>query len=139
MPVFRSNYRWGALVPVAVLFVLAGGCAIHPRGECGPACADIRAAETIEFPSDRLVVLHEIATRENLSEHEQVYLVNAICVFGFSNDQADALITLINNPCCTATVRKYIVDHLPWCGLGTHKKRVIQALAARTDEEPPPQ
>ncbi len=124
----------GGLVPLVAAALLTTGCAFHPRGTCGPACPAIEAATTIEAPTDRLNVLKKVAARENLSTHEQIYLVNAVCSWGFGDDQADALVLLIKNPCCTAETRKHIADMLHWVHLGVAKKRVVDALDTSTGE-----
>lgn len=116
-----------------------GGCVVHPRGACGPACATIKAATTIDYPTERLSVLKRIAPRDDLSAHEQTYLVNAICAGGFSSDQADALITLLENPCCTEQTRKHVARQLPWIGLGSQQRRVLDAMIENPGRASPQQ
>lgn len=128
---FQSVRSRTAIVATLLLGgVMAGlaGCAIRPRDATGPTASAIEAALTIDFPSDRLRVLGRIAAQEQLSQSEQVYLVDAVCVGGFGDDQADVLVTLIESPCCTQQTCDHIVDRLPWCGLGGAKERVVDAL-----------
>ncbi|MCK4343579.1 MAG: hypothetical protein KAY37_17845 [Phycisphaerae bacterium] len=113
---------------LAAALMLSGGCVVHPKGTCGPACPAIEAATTIGLASERLPVLERIAAQENLSEHEQTYLVNAVCHGGFSGDQADALITLIKNPCCTHETRQYISKKLRFIMFSNDRRRVVEAL-----------
>ncbi len=111
--------------------LLAGGCVVpHPRGPHGPACAVITdAAHIVEYPTDRLKILKRVAAQPELSTHEQIYLVNAVLVWGFSSDKAVALVTLIENPCCTAETRQHIRKSLKIARmLGRDERRVIDAL-----------
>jgi hypothetical protein len=126
-----------AVLPIALL---AGGCLVaHPSGPCGPACPVITdAAHIIEYPTDRLKILKRVAARPELSTHEQIYLVNAVMAVGFSSDKAVALVTLIENPCCTAETRQHIRKSLKTVRmLGRDQRRVIDALAkAEASSEP---
>ncbi len=109
--------------------VLSTGCASHPMGECGRQCTTIKAALTISHFNDRLVVLQRVAENEHLTQHEQTYVVNAICFAGFSTDKANALTALIANKACTATTRRLIADKLELVHmLGADKRRVVDAL-----------
>jgi hypothetical protein len=123
--------RW-ARCSLAAPFVLllAAGCAVHPRGPHGPACAKIESAtHVIEYPSYRLTMLKQVAARKELSAHEQTYLVNAIFMGGFSSQVADTLITLIHNPCCLADTRQQIRTKLKFTRmLGKDEQRVIATL-----------
>ena len=144
----RLSLRRRALGPRAALLVLilAGGCVIHPSGPHGPACPTIESATyVIEYPRERLRLLKPIAARENLSPHEQTYLVNAVMAVGFSSDKADLLLMLIRNACCTAETRQQIRAKLKFTRmLGRDEQRVIQALEkadqpqAKTASQPAP-
>ena len=127
-----TRLRRRALGPLAMplVLMLAGGCAVHPKGPHGPACSTIEAATHIlEYPSYRLATLKQIAARQDLSQHEQTYLVNAIFIGGFSSQVAETLITLIHNPCGTDQTRQQIRAKLKFTRmLGREEKRVIGAL-----------
>jgi hypothetical protein len=116
---------------------LAGGCAVHPLGRCGPACPDIRTAAKIDLSSERLIELKKIAARQPLTQHEQTYLVNAMIFGGFGGEPADALITLINNPYCTWNTRNYISDNLICIMFSHQRTRVAQALSKAAAAAPP--
>ncbi len=120
---------WGACVAAGLLLGLTG-CVIHPKGPHGAACPVIEdASYIIEYPSERLRILKSVAVREDLSAHEQIYLVNAVMAVGFSSDKAQALVTLIRNPCCTADTRQHIRKMLKLSRmLGHDQRRVIDAL-----------
>lgn len=126
------------LCSAALLGLMAGlsaGCAPRPRGLDGPNADAIEDATMIEFPSDRLRTLGHIAERGSLSQDEQTYLVDAILAGGFSDDQASALIALIENPVCTGETSKYISKQLHWIRLGAAHDRVADALDTRRQRE----
>jgi hypothetical protein len=105
------------------------GCVAHPRGPHGPSCAAIEAAAKIDLSSHRLIVLRNIAGRPELSQHEQTYLVNAICFAGVGGEHADALVALIQNPCCTAETRQYISKNLLFVMYSNERRRVAEELS----------
>ena len=124
-----QNRLWRTATLLVAL--LTGGCvAVHPSGPHGPACPVIEdASHIVEYPNDRLKILKRIAARPELSTHEQIYLVNAVMAVGFSSDKAIALVTLIENPCCTAQTREHIHKSLKLARmLGRDERRVIDAL-----------
>ncbi len=124
---FRHGVAWPQASAVVLLLA---GCASHPRGPCGPRCAEIDSAmHILEYPTQRLTILRRIAGYRDLSQHEQTYLVNAVFVGGFSEDVADALVTLIENPVATAETRAQIRKKLKGSRLlGRFERRVIEAL-----------
>ena len=117
------------LLLVATLGGLTG-CTIHPSGPHGPACPIIEdASHIIEYPSQRLRILKGVAARPSLSTHEQIYLVNAVMAAGFSLDKAEALITLIRNPCCALETRQHVRKWLKFSRmLGRDERRVVDEL-----------
>ncbi len=125
--------------PVLVLLLLAGGCVNRPKGPDTPTMRRIDSAtHIIEYPSQRLIILKGIADEPELLPHEQVYLVNAILMGGFSSDRAEALITLIRNPCCTPATRDHIRAGLKKSRfLGRDERNVIDALTAAESPRPP--
>ncbi len=110
------------------------GCVVHPRGPHGPSCDAIETAAKIDLSSHRLTVLRGIAARPELSQHEQTYLVNAICYGGVGGEHADALLTLIHNPCCMAETRRYIAKNLQFVMYSSERRRVAEALS-KADEQ----
>lgn len=127
--------HWIAL-PVFLFALALAGCAVRPSGPRGPASAAIEAAVTIDLETERLPVLKKIAGRRDLSQNDQLYLVNAVCHGGFGGDQADALVTLIENPVCTQETREYIAKKLRFVMFSSERRRVVEALADH--EQPPP-
>ena len=121
--------RAGHLLLVPALCAVAG-CALHPGGAHGPACPIIEdAAHIIEYPSERLRILKGVAARPNLSTHEQLYLVNAVMIVGYSSDKAKALVTLLRNPCCVDETRQHIRKSLKFSRmLGRDERRVVHEL-----------
>ncbi len=114
---------------LAALVAPLTGCAFHPPGPHGPACSVIESATVVEMSSERLRMLRQVATRPQLSQHEQTYLVSAIVHGGLGGDQADPLIVLIENPVCTEQTRKQIADELRWVAYSAERKRIADALA----------
>ena len=128
-----SVRAWQVLAGATALLMLFG-CASHPSGPHGPSCNTIESAtKIIEHPIQRLTILKSVARRQNLSQHEQEYLVNAIFMPGglsISADQADATVTLLRNPCCTPETREYVrktVKHA-YRMLGKDERRIIEEL-----------
>ncbi len=132
----RISGEWKRIV-LGCVIVLAcvslAGCAVHPRGPHGPRCDEIEATATIRQPTERMKVLRRIAAFEDLTQHEQIYMVNAILSWGFGDDKADAFMILIDNPCCTAETQSYILEKLKYYDLGRAEARVIHRLL--DDEE----
>jgi hypothetical protein len=136
----KTNGGLGMLCSLAAgLLALTVGCVAHPRGPCGPACLTIEdASHIIEYPTQRLNILKRVAAQPELSTHEQVYLVNAVFAVGYSSDKAEALITLIRNPCCTEETCQHIRRMLKWSRLlGRDERRVIEALEKRSPTSQP--
>jgi len=121
-----------------LVLMIVTGCAMRPKGTPGPACPAIDAAVTIDQPSERLEMLEEIATRRDLSENDQIYLVNAICGSGFSAGRANALVALLENPCCVEPAWEHVREKLKVTRLlGSDKRRVIDALLKRAAASQP--
>ena len=124
----RVSHLVGVFLAGGMLFA-GTGCAMHPKGPHGPVCTTIEAATTIQFASDRQQTFGRIASKGNLSQHEQTYLVNVICLSGgYADDQATALIALIKNPSCTPETREYVAKHLQWIALSDARRRVAEAM-----------
>lgn len=124
------------LLLVSVALPLLVGCYVfRPLGPRGPASAAIEAASTIDLEPERLPVLEGIARRRDLSQNDQLYLVNAICHGGFGGQQAEALITLIDNPVCTQQTREYIAGRLRFVMYSVERRRVVEALIGHEEKE----
>ncbi len=123
----RATHRWVLLLGVALL---PAGCASHPMGLCGNSCPLIESAtHLLEYPSQRLILLKRVAVRDDLTQHEQLYLVNAVFIGGFGDDMADALATLIRNPCCTAETRQHIRLRIRFARMmGRAERRIVDEL-----------
>jgi hypothetical protein len=134
VPTIAHRTTTRTLILTAALFTLTAGCAIRPHGPRGPASAAIEAAVTIDLESERLPVLQRIAHRRDLSQNDQLYLVNGICHGGFGGDQADALIALIDNPVCTQQTREYIANKLRFVMFSSERRRVVEALIEEPDQ-----
>lgn len=128
-----------ALCGLCLLLLLAGACAVRPRGSRGPAAAAIDAAVTIDLETERLPVLQRIAERRDLSQNDQLYLVNAICHAGFGGAQSKALIALIDNPVCTPQTRDHISAKLRFVMYSNERRHVVEALIAHDEQNPPTQ
>lgn len=123
------HMRWLILATIGLGLA---GCALPPKGPCSPDCRDIKAAMAIDHATERLAVLSTIADRPGLAQPDQIFVVDAILVTGFSSDRADALLSMIKNPACTAETREHIIEKLKQTRLlGVDERRVISALLAR--------
>jgi len=122
------------LAGIGLVFGTAG-CAIRPAGPRGPAADEIEEACTIDLESERLPILEQIAYRRDLSQNDQLYLVNAVCHGGFGGKQSAALVALIENPVCTEKTREHISARLRFVMYSTERRAVVKALAA-VDENP---
>jgi len=98
----------------------------------GPNCAAIQTASRINFSDDRADSLGRIAASPNLTEHEQIYLIDAALEnAGFSSDTADVLVTLASNPALTEAARIHLAQRLDHADLfSADLKRIADALAA---------
>lgn len=113
------------------LLVITGvsGCiAIRPRDADGPAADAIEAANAITMSNERLPLLKAVARRSDLSQPVQIYLVDSICLTGAGGEQADALITLIQNPVCTADTRTHIAGRMRAITWSSERRRVAEVL-----------
>jgi hypothetical protein len=135
-------------LPLALALALAlpaaGGCivAIGDGGEKrpsmhmrqptahGPHCADIELARGIGFSNERNGALARIAAQPDLSEHEQLFLIDATAVpDGFSSDKTKVLVALANNPALTQAARERLAIRVPNAELmSSDVERISQAL-----------
>jgi len=129
---------WALAMPA---LISTAGCVAHPKGPCGTACPTIESATHIlEYPSQRLSILSNVAARPDLSPHEQIYLVNAVFMGGYSWQQANVLVTLVSNPCCTDQTGEHIRKMLKLSRLtGREERRVIEAMERRAAATTQPQ
>ena len=104
----------------------------HMRKETahGPHCADIEVARRIEFSDQRSQALARIAAQPDLTEHEQLFLVDTVTVSeGFSSDKTDVLVALADNPALTQAARERIAIRMPQAELfSSDVERISQAL-----------
>lgn len=116
----------------------AGGCVSRPAGPDTPTMQTIESAtHMVDYPSQRLAILRKVAAQPDLQQHEQTYLVDAIFMGGFSSDRANALLTLLDNPCCTPLTRGQIREEMKKTRmLGNSERRVIDALHGKETAEP---
>jgi hypothetical protein len=131
----------------ALLLTLAfvAGCSVHidtgqgskklthleVAGPHGAACAAIQAASSLDFSSDQKAAFLKIARQQNLSSHEQVYLVNAVLdTVDFSRDKAEVLVALAGNPTLHPEARAAIALRIEDVDFSSDKKKITEALAA---------
>ncbi len=117
------------------LLLLLVACASDPGhrrakdfGDHGPNCSDIEAASRISFSTDRAERLKRLAARQNLSTHEQIYLIDVSLSGGFSSDQADVLVVLASNPALTNDARAHLSRRLEDVYFSTERERIVDAL-----------
>jgi hypothetical protein len=96
----------------------------------GPHCADIALAQSIEFSGQRAEALARIAALPDLTEHEQLFLVDAATVSdGFSANKADVLVALARNPGLTQVARERMAERVPHADLFSGDvERISKAL-----------
>ncbi len=133
--ILSRGFRPGLRVLLICAGLMLPGCAVHPKGTCGMACPTIESAtHIIEFPSQRLTILKRVAARPELTPHEQVYLVNAVFMGGYSDDMADALVALIGRRDCTEEACDAIRKRMKFMRmLGRAERRVVEALTRREE------
>lgn len=122
-----------ALAPAAAALLVCAACAapqpvVRPDGTPGPNSVEIEAASTLYWSGHRAEVFEMIAMKPNLTEHDQLFLVNAILAGGNSDDQANAIATLVANPCLTPKARRHIIDNLERIYFSSDRKLVVSAL-----------
>ena len=100
----------------------------QPEGRYAPA---IHAAGSIGFSPDRAATLRDIAGKTDLTDAEQIYLLEVLEIAGgFSGDKKKVLLALLSNRSVTAPTRKRISEILPKLGLFSgDAKAVADALA----------
>ena len=100
----------------------------HPGGLHGRACDLIDDSMKIEHRKDRLRILAKVANWDDLSTHEQVYLINTICGGHQGSSEADVLETLAKNAALTTEGRKHLTARLDSFS-SRRRTRVLNALA----------
>ena len=100
----------------------------HPDGIHGRACDLIDASRKIGHRKDRLRILAKVAKWDDLSTHEQVYLINAICSGHHGSSEADVLATLAKNAALTTAGRKHLTVRIDTFS-SRYRTRVLDALA----------
>ena len=99
----------------------------HPDGIHGRACDLIDASMKIGHRKDRLSILAKVAKWDDLSTHEQVYLINAVCSGHDGGSGADVLATLAKNGALTKEGRKHLTARLGSFS-SRRRTRVLEAL-----------
>ena len=99
-----------------------------PDGRYVPA---IYATASASFSSDRSATLLKIAAKSDLTEAEQIYLLEVLRITGgFSDDQKNVLLALLRNGAVTPAAKKRMAEILPKLGLFSRDaKAVADALA----------
>jgi hypothetical protein len=133
-----SSRLSAGLVLLCALAAGLSGCAVHPKGECGPSCPTIESASYIvEYPTQRLAILKNVAARSALSQHEQSYIVMVLRMGGLSELVADCYVTLIRNPVCTEQTKAEIRAAIKYMRLqGMAARRIIDALDEKPTTQP---
>lgn len=119
-----------------VLLCVASGCVSarldqvpKPEGHYAPA---IRAAGSISISSERTAALSNIAAKNDISEAEQLYLLDVVRVTdGFSGDRKDVLLALLENRATTDRTKKRLAEILPSLGLFSGDAKVVVDALAR--------
>lgn len=115
-----------------------GGCGSYrssmhmdEQGPHGPQCPAIQSAMDASFSSDRARVLQKIAASPGLSEHEQIFLIDATLEpSGFSSDRTEVLVTLARNPATTPGARDHMARRVRKSSLfSSDRARIADALA----------
>lgn len=119
----------------AIAMTLLAACSadqshMNDPGPHGPQCPAIQTANGIHLSSERAAALRKIAGAPDLSEHEQMFIVDAAMKSGFSTDRADVLVALARNPSTTSKTRSYIAQQAEYSGMfSSDQARVSEALA----------
>lgn len=121
-----------------ILFALAllTGCVsarlarlTKPEGRYTPA---IFAAASADFSSDRAASLRGIAAKNDLTEAEQLYLIEVLQIAGgFSSDKKEVLLALLSNDAVTAGAKKLLSETLPKFELFSDDTRAVADALAR--------
>lgn len=101
----------------------------HPTAH-GPHCADIELARAIGMSSARSEALVRIAVLTDLTEHEQIFLIETVTVSeGVSTHKADVLVALAGNPSLTQKARERMAVRVTEADLlSVDVERISQAL-----------
>jgi hypothetical protein len=122
--------------------LLAAGCVVAIGGGKGPSrhmtqptahgphCADIELARSIDLSSQRNQALARIAALTDLTEHEQIFLVDTVTISdGFSADKTEVLVALAQNPSLTQKARERIAMRIGEADLfSSDVEHISQAL-----------
>ena len=99
----------------------------HPDGIHGRACDLIDASTKIGHRKDRLRILAKVAKWDDLSTHEQIYLINAVCSGHHGSSEANVLATLAKNAALTAQGRKHLTARIDSFS-SKYRTRILNAL-----------
>jgi len=72
----------------------------------GARCSEIAIAAGVDFSSERSGALGSIAARPDITEHEQLFVLDALAAGdGFSSDDTAVLVALARNPALSDATR----------------------------------
>ena len=113
------------------------------RVKCGPTCADMLAAAQLEASQVKTNTFKQIASRPNLTAHEQVHLINIITSQEFVHkhwEPEDILQVMANNPTLTHSAKIYFSNNLDQFGLSEkHTKEIVKVLTRNPGVADPPE
>lgn len=97
----------------------------------GTRCSEIAVAAGVDFSAERSDALESIAARGDMTEHEQLFLLDALVAGdGFSGDDTDVLVTLAHNPALADATRNAIAMRIDELDLfSSDRARVAKALS----------
>ena len=131
--------RIRAMAVAALGLMALTGCYVpRPRDAKGVNADAIEAANSVDLESERLPLLEGLAQRRDLTQSEQIYLVDSICHAGFGGQQGPAMIALLENPACTQKTRKHIAKKLRFIMFSDQRGAVAEALIKRTEQDDSP-
>jgi hypothetical protein len=100
----------------------------HPDGTHGRACDLIDESRKIGHRKDRARILAKVAKWDDLSTHEQVYLINAVCGGHHGSSEAKVLAALAKNAALTSEGRKHLTARIDSFS-SKYRARILEALA----------
>jgi len=89
----------------------------------------IDSAAKLTFSSERTDLLKRVAARSDLTEADQIALIDAACEVGFSEHITAVMLTLARNPAFTAGGRTYMSEHVDCIVFSSQRKQVLDVLA----------
>lgn len=94
--------------------------------------AEIGAARSLSFNSDRTIHLARIASRSNLGPSAQVYLVDSTFdLINFESEKINVLKILIDNPTFCSQAKSQILARLDDLSFNSNRSSILAALDRR--------